>query len=70
MNVYLADISDRPRLVVRAEPTTCSANWTDPGPPARQLVFEAETASKALEVLSDHLVMRGLDVPEPEFLEG
>lgn len=68
MNAYLADISDRPRLVIRTGPSICSANWTDPGPPARQLVCEADTPAGALEGLLEGLAERGIEAPEPEYL--
>lgn len=69
MNSYLADISGRPRLVVRTGPT-CSANWTDPGPPERQLVCEADTTTEALDNLLKALAARGIEAPEPEYLES
>lgn len=64
---FLADIADRPRIVVR---TTWppSANWTDPGPPARQMACEADAPEEALRDLREFLAERGIAAPEPEYL--
>ena len=70
MNVYLADMSDRPRLVVRTGRALYSATWTDPGPPARQLLCQADTPEEALGRLIAALAKRGVAPPDPEFLES